>query len=247
MLTKTESRQLVIERKRALVERGAGDVRMEPGNRDDEQVAVRHAAASGGDIRENRHEEDRLRDIDVAKGDQRQHVKNNRKLGTVRFEKDVMEIRQGRHKIGRGPYLCRSQVMLMTTDEFLRWIHCTSRYIGEVLEWYRGEDAGDLKRSELNELVETLICLNALDGEIWKSNQNVVTDEKSWKTWKSNQKIVMNEELVQNGVMNEKFVKNFVMNAKIDPKVVMDLSVFKFGGWNSQFAIQQSKFVGRMY
>ena len=28
-------------------------------------------------------------------------------------------------------------------------------------------------------------------------------------------------------------VKNFVMNAKIDPKVVMDLSIFKFGGWNS--------------
>ena len=23
-----------------------------------------------------------------------------------------------------------------------------SRYIGEVLDWYRGEDAGDLKRSE---------------------------------------------------------------------------------------------------
>ena len=29
-----------------------------------------------------------------------------------------------------------------------------SRYIGEVLEWCRGEDTGDLKRSELNELVE---------------------------------------------------------------------------------------------
>ena len=43
---------------------------------------------------------------------------------------------------------------------------------------------------------------------------------------------VMNEELVQSGVMNEKFVKNFVMNAKINPKVVMELSVFKIGGWN---------------
>ena len=28
------------------------------------------------------------------------------------------------------------------------------------------------------------------------------------------------------------FVKNFVMDAKIDPKVVMDLYVFKIGGWN---------------
>ena len=67
-------------------------------------------------------------------------------------------------------------------------------------------------------------------------------DEKSWRTWKSNQKIlmdeevvqniVMNEELVPNGVMDEKIVKNFVMGAKIDPKVVMDLSKFKIGGWS---------------
>ena len=26
-----------------------------------------------------------------------------------------------------------------------------SRYIGKVLGWYRGEDAGDLKKSELND------------------------------------------------------------------------------------------------
>ena len=41
------------ERKRARVERGAGDVSLEPGNRDEEQVAVRHADASRGDIGEN--------------------------------------------------------------------------------------------------------------------------------------------------------------------------------------------------
>ena len=39
------------ERKSARIERGAGDVPMEPGNRADEQVAVRHADASGGDTR----------------------------------------------------------------------------------------------------------------------------------------------------------------------------------------------------
>ena len=83
-----------------------------------------------------------------------------------------------------------------------------SRYIGEVLDWYRGEDAGDLKRSELNEFVENLTCLNAL-----------------WDV-KINQKIVMNEELVQNGVMN-------------DPNIVMDLSMFNFGGWNSLQPINQ--------
>ena len=27
-------------------------------------------------------------------------------------------------------------------------------------------------------------------------------------------------------------MKNFVMGAKIDPKVVMDLSIFKISGWN---------------
>ena len=32
--------------------------------------------------------------------------------------------------------------------------------------------------------------------------------------------------------MKNQFVKNFVMGAKIDPKVVMDLSIFKIGGWN---------------
>ena len=34
-------------------------------------------------------------------------------------------------------------------------------------------------------------------------------------------------------------MKNFVMNAKIDPKVVMDLSIFKFGRWNSLQPIDQ--------
>ena len=128
------------------------------------------------------------------------------------------------------------------------------------MEWHRGEDAGDLKRSELNELVENLTCLNAFEGKIWKSNQKVVTDEKmnpkiltdekSWKTWKSNQKCVMNEELVhkivmdeelvQSGVMDGKFVKNFVMDDTIDPKVVIDPSVFEIGGWNSLQPINQN-------
>ena len=57
---------------------------------------------------------------------------------------------------------------------------------------------------------------------------------------KINQKIVMDEELVQNDVMDEKFVKNFVMNAIIDPKVVMDLSIFKIGVWNNLQPINQN-------
>ena len=43
-----------------------------------------------------------------------------------------------------------------------------SRYIGEVFEWYRGEDAGDLKRSALNELVGNWTCLNALEKNLEK-------------------------------------------------------------------------------
>ena len=99
-------------------------------------------------------------------------------------------------------------VQISALDAFYEMDGRKSRYIGEVLDWYRGEDARYLKRSELNELIENLTSLNALE----------------WK--------------VQNGVMNDKFVKNFVMNAKIDPKVVMDLSTYKIGGWNS---LQHSK------
>ena len=57
----------VKERKRARVERGAGNVLRVLANGDDEQMAVRHADASGGDIRENWHGEDRMRDIHVGK------------------------------------------------------------------------------------------------------------------------------------------------------------------------------------
>ena len=49
----------VEERKRARVERGAGDVPMEPGNRDDEQMAVRYADASGSDITARRDKNER--------------------------------------------------------------------------------------------------------------------------------------------------------------------------------------------
>ena len=85
-----------------------------------------------------------------------------------------------------------------------------SRYIKEVLDWYREEDARDLMRNVLNEVVESMTALHALKGNIWKSET-------------SNQNIVM----------NEKFVKNIVTDAKLDPKVVMDLSIFKIGGWNT--------------
>ena len=57
----------VKRRKRAQVGRGAGDVPRALENRDDEQMAVRHADASGGYIIENQHEQERMRDIQVSK------------------------------------------------------------------------------------------------------------------------------------------------------------------------------------
>ena len=46
---------------------------------------------------------------------------------------------------------------------------------GEVLDWYRGEDAGDPKRSELNELVEKFnMSQRPSRGKCGKSNQKVV-------------------------------------------------------------------------
>ena len=83
--------------------------------------------------------------------------------------------------------------------------------------------------------VENMTCLIVLEGDNWKSNSKVVTDEKSLKFWKNGQKIAMNEELFQNSVMNGTFVKNFVMNAKIDPKVVTDLSLFSSLEWSGTF------------
>ena len=45
------------------------------------------------------------------------------------------------------------EVQISASDAFYEMDGRKIRYIGEVLEWYRGEDAGDLKRSELNELI----------------------------------------------------------------------------------------------
>ena len=63
----------------------------EPGNRDDVQVAVRHADASGGYITENQHEKKRTRDIQVNKrgseATNEEHTDEWRK--TVRFVQEA--------------------------------------------------------------------------------------------------------------------------------------------------------------
>ena len=61
-------------------------------------------------------------------------------------------------------------VQISASDVFYEMDGRRGRYIREVLDWYRKEDGGDLKRSELNELVENMTCLNAFAGENLKSN-----------------------------------------------------------------------------
>ena len=70
-------------------------------------------------------------------------------------------------------------VQISALDAFYEKDGRKSRYIGEVLERYQGEGAGDLKKSELDELVETWTCLNALGRKIWKINPRILMDEKS--------------------------------------------------------------------
>ena len=175
------------ERKRARVERGAGDVLMEHGNRVDDQMAVRHADASGGDIRENQHEENIMRDIQVGKrgSEAASEEQPNKLRKAVQIEQEAPSasassdplvwniLRVVRHKIGWGPYLCRSQGHVDDDVE--------NFCVGSILRdgWTkeslprREMDARDLKRSELNDLVENLTCLNAFGGEILEKLENL--------------------------------------------------------------------------
>ena len=76
------------------------------------------------------------------------------------------------HKSRPGSVLVQNQgrvdddVRISALDAFCGKDERRSRYIGEVLEWYRGEDAGDLKRIEL---VEKWTCLNVLEKKICKN------------------------------------------------------------------------------
>ena len=93
-------------------------------------------------------------------------------------------------------------VQISALEPFYEMNGRKSHHIREVLERYRGDDAGDLKRSELDVLVENWTCLNALDRKFWTINPKILMGEKSWNTWKSNQKIVMDGEWVQNCLMD---------------------------------------------
>ena len=122
----------VKERKRARVERGAGDVPRVPGH--EEQMADRHAVASGEE--EKQHDENRLRHVHIGKrgsetADEEQKPDKLRK--TVRFKQEApntspsssthVSLRVVRNNMGRS--MCTIQVMWMMTSNFLRWTHST--------------------------------------------------------------------------------------------------------------------------
>ena len=95
-----------------------------------------------------------MSDIHIGKrGPETAHEERPDKLKkTVRFEQEAPSwniLRVVRNKIGRCPHLCRVQVVSMTTckvsalDVFYEMDGRKSRYIRDVLDWCRGEDAGD--------------------------------------------------------------------------------------------------------
>ena len=67
------------------MKRGTGDVHEELGNKNDEQVAVRHADASGSYIIENQHEEKIMRGIRVDK----KRIRGNERRTIGRVEEDT--------------------------------------------------------------------------------------------------------------------------------------------------------------
>ena len=145
----------VKERKRAQVERDAGDVPRVPENRADEQVAVRHADASGGNITEKQNEEDRKRDIHIGKrGSEAAAEAQPHKLRkTVRFEQEAQNaaassdptvaleyLASGETQSRLGSVLVQTSghvdddVQISALDAFYEMDWRKSRCIGEVLE-----------------------------------------------------------------------------------------------------------------
>ena len=132
------------------------------GKRSVEQMVDRHADAPGGDMRENQHKDDRTRDIHVGKrgreaADEEQLDKLRK---TVRFEQEapsaaassdptvaLEHLASGETQDRPGSVLVQKSshvdddVQISALDAFYEMDGRKGRYIGDALEWYRGEDA----------------------------------------------------------------------------------------------------------
>ena len=141
-----------------------------PGIKNDEQVAVRHADASGGDIKENQHEEKNMRDIQVSKrrSEAASEEQSDKWMKTERLEHEAPNTSASSDPCVALEYLASAKsqsrpgsvlvqksghvdddVQISSLDAFYGKDGRRSRHIGEVLERYRGEDAGDLKKLNL--------------------------------------------------------------------------------------------------
>ena len=137
----------------------------EPVNKTDEQVAVRHADARGGHNIEKQHEETRMRGIrDSKRGSgatSEEQVDEWRK--TERLEREAPNTSassdpyvalehpvSGEIQSRPGSALVQKSgdddVRISALDAFCKKDGRRSRYIGQVLEWYRGEDAGESRK-----------------------------------------------------------------------------------------------------
>ena len=126
------------------MERGAGDVPMEP--QIEKQMGDRHAVASGG--KRNNTKRTEWETSTLVKEDRRQHMKismtnwgrqyvSSRKLQIHRHLQPCMcllnILRVVRDKTEQSRYLCRIQVMLTMTCEFLRRMSST-RWVDEKVD-----------------------------------------------------------------------------------------------------------------
>ena len=112
------------------------------------------------------HEEDRMRDIHVGKrGSEAGEAQLDQLRKTARFGKKLRLqqrlqiqvllwniLRVVRHKVGRGPYLCRHQVMLMTTYKFPRWMHSTRWMVARVVTSEKCGNGTEEKMREVNRM-----------------------------------------------------------------------------------------------
>ena len=148
-------------------------------------MADRHAVASGEERKTTRREQnERISKIGKKRGSE---TANEQKSGnlrkTVRFEKEAPThrrphprmcilniLRVVRSSIGWSPCVRRIQVMLTMRYTFLRWMFAT-RWMDKTIVTSQKcsigiEMLGDLERSELNELVESMTRLDGLQGEM---------------------------------------------------------------------------------
>ena len=168
--------------------RGARDVLMEPGNRDDEQMAVRQAVASGED--EGQHDENRVRKIHIGK-----RGANEERPDKLRKTYDPSRM----CPVHRHPQPCPSLESLVSGErqnrpepvlvqnsghpdddiQILWWIHFLTRWMDERVvtskkSWIGIEkDAGDLRRKEKKEMVEKMSEMNAIELNFWKREKSV--------------------------------------------------------------------------